>query len=80
MQQRRWIELIKDYNCTIKYHPRKANVVVDALSHKNKDTLSKPTLWKKQQLAELKEMGVKLGISLGGGLLAQLIVWLTYQE
>ena len=32
MRQRRWVELIKDYECTIEYHPGKANVVVDALS------------------------------------------------
>ena len=34
LRQRRWVELIKDYDCTIEYHLRKANVVVDALSHK----------------------------------------------
>jgi hypothetical protein len=32
LRQRRWLELIKDYDLTIQYHPRKANVVVDALS------------------------------------------------
>ena len=32
MRQRRWIELIKDYNLDIHYHPGKANVVADALS------------------------------------------------
>ena len=35
MRQRRWIELLKDYDCTIRYHPSKANVVVDALSRKS---------------------------------------------
>jgi hypothetical protein len=34
MRQRRWIELIKDYDLTIHYHPGKANVVADALSRK----------------------------------------------
>jgi hypothetical protein len=34
LRQRRWLELIKDYDLRINYHPRKANVVVDALSHK----------------------------------------------
>jgi hypothetical protein len=34
LRQRRWLELIKDYDLDIKYHPGKANVVVDALSHK----------------------------------------------
>ncbi|GJS38343.1 putative reverse transcriptase domain-containing protein [Tanacetum coccineum] len=31
MRQRRWIELFSDYDCEIRYHPGKANVVVDAL-------------------------------------------------
>jgi hypothetical protein len=34
MRQRRWLELIKDYELEVHYHPRKANVVADALSHK----------------------------------------------
>jgi hypothetical protein len=34
LRQRRWLELIKDYNLEIHYHPSKANVVVDALSQK----------------------------------------------
>ena len=34
MRQRRWLELIKDYDCSINYHPGKANVVADALSQK----------------------------------------------
>lgn len=34
MRQRRWLELVKDYDCTITYHPGKANVVADALSRK----------------------------------------------
>jgi hypothetical protein len=36
MRQRRWVKLIKDYDCVIDYHPDKANVVVDALSRKGK--------------------------------------------
>jgi ribonuclease HI len=34
MRQRRWVELIKDYDCVIDYHPCKANVMADALSRK----------------------------------------------
>ena len=32
MRQRRWLELIKNYNLEVHYHPRKANVITDALS------------------------------------------------
>ena len=35
LRQRRWLELVKDYNLEIHYHPGKANVVADALSRKS---------------------------------------------
>ena len=35
MRQRRWLELIKDYDCEINYHPGKVNVVADVLSRKS---------------------------------------------
>jgi hypothetical protein len=35
LRQRRWLELIKDYDLVINYHPRKANVVADALSQRS---------------------------------------------
>src|SRR3954467_8036618 len=35
MTQRRWLELIKDYDLSLQYHPGKANVVADALSRKS---------------------------------------------
>jgi hypothetical protein len=35
MRQRRWLELIKDYDLEVQYHPGKANVVADALSQKS---------------------------------------------
>ncbi|GJR96961.1 putative reverse transcriptase domain-containing protein [Tanacetum coccineum] len=34
MRQRRWLELLSDYSCEIRYHPGKANVVADALCRK----------------------------------------------
>nr|GEY09393.1 putative reverse transcriptase domain-containing protein [Tanacetum cinerariifolium] len=36
MRQQRWLESLSDYDCDIHYHPRKANVVADALSHKQR--------------------------------------------
>ena len=39
LRQRRWMELIKDYDCIIDYHPIKANVVTNALSRKSVQTL-----------------------------------------
>ena len=43
MRQRRWLELIKDYDYEILYHPGKANVVTDALSRKEVH----PPIWVK---------------------------------
>ncbi|GKB78528.1 putative reverse transcriptase domain-containing protein [Tanacetum coccineum] len=37
MRQRRWLELLSDYDCDIRYHPGKANVIADALSMKERE-------------------------------------------
>jgi hypothetical protein len=49
MRPRRWLELIKDYDLGINYHPSKANVVVDAwsqISHLNQLIVVTPTFYK----------------------------------
>ncbi|KAI5313239.1 hypothetical protein L3X38_042413 [Prunus dulcis] len=40
LRQRRWLELIKDYDCTTERHPGRANVVADALSRKSSGSVT----------------------------------------
>ena len=51
MRQRRWLELIKDYDLEILYHPGKANVVADALSRKNQVS-SVPVITSQNEILE----------------------------
>ncbi|GJR63622.1 putative reverse transcriptase domain-containing protein [Tanacetum coccineum] len=44
MRQRRWLELLSDYDCDIRYHPGKANVVADFKAGKNGTTVQSSTL------------------------------------
>ncbi|XP_062086510.1 uncharacterized protein LOC133792620 [Humulus lupulus] len=73
---RRWLELVKDYDCEILYHPGKANVVADALSIRSYGNLSnlKGIEWTLQQ--EI----VKAGIKLVTGSLANLTLQSTLLE
>ena len=59
LRQRRWMELIKDYDCVIDYHPGKANVVADALSRKLVQTL--------------RALNAHLSLSDDGAIVAELI-------
>ncbi|KAG8496899.1 hypothetical protein CXB51_008077 [Gossypium anomalum] len=60
LRQRRWLELLKDYELVIDYHQGKANVVADALSHKS--------------LFTLRAMNVHLSVSSDNMLVAELKV------
>nr|GEZ82302.1 retrotransposon protein, putative, Ty3-gypsy subclass [Tanacetum cinerariifolium] len=53
MRQRRWIDLLSDYDCEIRYHPRKANVVADALSRKERE---KPLRVRSLVLTDYKDL------------------------
>src|SRR5262249_29405937 len=72
--QRQWVELLKDYDCQILYHPGKANVVADALSRKLMESLYHISTQKKELIKDLNElfnMGIQLEISNSQVLLAQ---------
>src|SRR5262249_49054378 len=74
LRQRRWIELLKDYDCTILYHPGKANVVADALSRKSSGSLAHISTEKRQLVKELHELydqGLQLTLLDSGPWLAQ---------
>ena len=62
LRQRRWLELIKDYDCTIEYHPGKANVVVDALSRRPESSLSHMRTGYLPLLVDLRALGVILEV------------------
>ena len=74
MRQRRWIELLKDYDCTIEYHPGKANVVADALSRKSYGNLAHIKTIRLPLLVDLRLMNVEIKLNDQGGLLATLKV------
>ncbi|KAL5760554.1 hypothetical protein ACOSQ2_019392 [Xanthoceras sorbifolium] len=59
----RWIELIKDYDCTIKYHPGKANMVANALSRKSTGSIAHLKTVYLLLLVDLRSLKVQLEVS-----------------
>ncbi|GKF97116.1 hypothetical protein Tco_0292937 [Tanacetum coccineum] len=61
MKKRRWIELLSDYDCEIRYHPSKANIVADALSRKEREkTIRVRALVMTAQTEAMKKENVKI--------------------
>jgi hypothetical protein len=80
MRQRRWMELIKDYDYVIDYHPGKANVLADALSQKNKAFVGGLLVKGDRELLELGKLKVHLSMNSGGCLLAKLVLQFDMRE
>ena len=74
LRQRRWLELIKDYELIIEYHPGKANVVADALSRKSSTTLAYIRTTYVPLLVEMKALRINLDYDDSGALLANFVV------
>jgi len=62
MRHQRWLELLKDYDFGLNYHPGKANVVADALSRK---TLHMPAMMVKEleQLEQFRDLSLVCELS-----------------
>ncbi|KAB2607658.1 S ribonuclease [Pyrus ussuriensis x Pyrus communis] len=60
LRQRRWLELLSDYDCTIDYHPGRANVVADALSRKSQGRINALYASHVPLLVDLSATGVRL--------------------
>jgi len=60
LRQRRWLELLKDYDLQIQYHPGKANVVADALSRKMQHSSKTVVITQLNLLKELEDFRIQL--------------------
>ncbi|XP_070022304.1 uncharacterized protein [Nicotiana sylvestris] len=68
LHQRRWLELLKDYDVGILYHPGKANIVADTLSHRSMGSMSYLRSEKREiahEVHQLASLGVQI-LDLGG--------------
>ncbi|GKA80171.1 putative reverse transcriptase domain-containing protein [Tanacetum coccineum] len=68
IRQHRWLELLSDYDCEIRYHPEKANVVADALSREERTKARKPENIKNEDVGGvgchvMKALGTNLDMS-----------------
>jgi hypothetical protein len=74
MRQRRWLELLKDHDFYILYHPGKANVVVDTLSRKSQSASANSTPTPNQLAKQLGMIQLDVAPSVKDAVLVALII------
>ena len=74
LRQRKWLELVKDYDLVINYHLGKANVVANALSRKSSVTLAHIRTTYVPLLLDMKTLGICLDCDGYGALVASFVV------
>ncbi|KAI9159726.1 hypothetical protein LWI28_001338 [Acer negundo] len=80
MRQRRWLELVKDYDCIISYHPGKANVVADALSRKSTGSSAALKATQKQIMWDPENFNIEVVNDKSDGFLGMIVVQPTLIE
>ena len=83
LRQRRWMEFLKDYDCSILYHPGKANAVADALSRKSAGSLAHISVQRRplyREMDQLFDQGLQWWMNESGCLLAQFRVRSVYLD
>ena len=70
---------MKDYDCTIEYHPGKANIVADALSRKTMEISAGTICYKRENLMALRALNINLDVG-EDYLLATLQVKLSWMD
>ncbi|KAH9722450.1 Endonuclease [Citrus sinensis] len=74
LRQRRWLELVKDFDCSINYHPGKANVVADALSRKSSGCMAHLITMQSHLVKDLRRCGIEVVTHGQADMLAHLTV------
>ena len=83
LSQRKWLELLKDYDCNILYHSGKTNVVADALSRKSIGSLSHVLVHQRPLVKEVRDYlndGVMLSIFVAGEMIAHVQIRSSFVE
>ncbi|KAK0590096.1 hypothetical protein LWI29_022628 [Acer saccharum] len=80
MRQRRWLELVKDYDCVISYHLGKANVMADALSRKSAGSSAALIATQKEIMWDLENFNIEVVNAGSDGFLGMIVVQPTLIE